>query len=256
MICKSVGTILIENGIIITKTPYANIDSFFINYPLHYLGITNMVKINNQQYSQEFPTIERIMEIAKNLRQKYQIENIEIKLRQCKIKIKDFRKEFRKSQIDSDEQLIKEYSNLIRIKKNLTRKREKIEKIILDKINNEYNIDISQELNCIKVRGIALCNSAENILNILPDLRDTYLAGASFPIFSYNLKEFANLMEDKNSAIEGGPCIIGVDEVFFCIIYKSGQMKYFDIMTGFEDGPKNVYMPKRYDLANVIETWI
>jgi len=254
MICTSVGEILIENGTVITKTPYVNMDSSFINYPLHYLGLTNTVKINNRKYSHEFPIIEGIMERAKNLEKQYKIENIDEKLRQCNKNIKEFRKEYRGVRIDLNEQLRNEYYNLVRIKKNLRTQREKVEKILFEQINNEFNIDISQELKCIKVRRIALCNTVENILNYLPDLRATYLAKASFPMFSYNLKKFTSLMKDKKSAIEGGPCIIGVDEVFFRIIYKSGQRRYFDIMTGFEDGPKNVYEPRRYNLANIIKT--
>lgn len=253
MFCKNVENILIENGTDIIKTPYANSDRVFIGYPLHYLGMTNIIKINDRKYLQEFPAIERVMEeVEEKLKKEYRLENKKRELRECKRKIKEFKKEYGKIHIGFDDQLKEEYHKLIKIKKDMTTQIEKGERTVFEQIRKKYKIDCSQDLKCIKVRGIALCNTVENIVKVLPKLKDTYIPRTNIPIFSYNLREFVNRLKDKNSAIEGGPCIIGVDETFFCIVYRNGQRKYFDIMTGFEDGPKNTYLPKRYDLANII----
>lgn len=251
-LCENVEKILIKNETDIIKTPYASGDRFFMGYPLHYLGVTNMTKINARKYLQEFPTIEMVVEKAENLKKEYDLENKDIELQECKRKIEEFKKEHGKVHLGFDDKLKEDYYKLIKIKKDLTAQRRQAERKVFEQIREGYKIDVSQDLKSIKVRDIALCNTVENIVKILPQLRGTYLTRATIPVFSYNLREFANRVKDKNSAIEGGPCIIGVDEAFFCLVYKNGQRRYFDIVTGFEDGPKNVYIPKRYDLATVI----
>ena len=252
MLCKNVENVLIETGTDISKTPYANCSRFFIDYPLHYLGLTNIVKINDQKYSQEFPTIEKAMKKAEKLEKEHELENIVRELQECKKKIKEFKKKYGKNHIGLDDRLKEEYYKLIKIKKDLTAQKGKVERTVFKQIRKECGIDVSQDLKCIKARGIALCNTIEDIVEILPKLKGTYLNRNSIPIFSYNLRAFADRLEDGNSAIEGGPCIIGVDEVFFCLVYRNDQRRYFDIMTGFEDGPKNTYLPQRYDLVDII----
>lgn len=170
---------------------------------------------------------------------------------QCKKQISEFKMKYGKNPWGYTEKCMNEFRILTKKRKNLSLRKEKLLMNISKKICRKYNFEILQDFNCIKIRNFALCNTVENLQKILPRLGNVF-PKKKIPIFSYKIYDFATKLKNNNSAIEGGPCLIGVDEISLSLIFKGGKTRHFDIMTGFEEGLHNIYFPNRYDLAEII----
>lgn len=246
---------ILEDGkTILDRTPYVNGDDFFYDYPLHYLGTVNIVKC--KKYDHEFPITNKIeKEIEELLRHDNDIEEICNALKVLKIKNDEFSRNHGKNSLRYSEDVAGEYHLLIARKRALRVQKQRLYSQVSANLQAKYGVDVSKGLDCIKcikVRNLAFLNTVDNVIQFFPQLQNTYLTRNRIPLFTYELRRFVDNFPIKKSAIEGGTCIIGVDEIYFALKYRSEQIRYFDIMTGSEEGPQNLYLPKKYDLFEVI----
>lgn len=82
--------------------------------------------------------------------------------------------------------------------------------------------------NCVDIKDFSM------IEGILPALHEfNYSGKKKLPYFTAGLSEIARaIRRGEKTAVEGGPCLFGTDEVLVKVIRKNGEERYFDYNTG------------------------
>jgi hypothetical protein len=114
-----------------------------------------------------------------------------------------------------------------------------IETSNIDKFTSELSSTTANEISLqnlllskqnkvlIVIRKIGLLNTYDNVISLLPNLSN--ICNKNIPVFTYNLANFSKSLPLDNSAIEGGPCLFGIDEVYFKVS-NCKKSHFFDLM--------------------------
>ncbi|HIV16676.1 MAG TPA: hypothetical protein IAB17_01655, partial [Candidatus Alectryocaccobium stercorigallinarum] len=86
----------------------------------------------------------------------------------------------------------------------------------------------------IRYKNTVNINDFYNVTNILPELSGINYSGRyDLPYFTAGLEQLAIARQaGEKTAVEGGPCLFGTDEVLVIVTRKGGQTDYFDYNTG------------------------
>jgi len=246
----NVKTLLEKNRLNLNQTVYFDQNDSFLKYPLFRLGLVNVSNVS--KYLEDFPSAKAIVDEWDKIDRENGVREHKAELEACLGKIKSFKHSHGKNPLGYDNELRDKYENLICLKKSL------IEKIEIGKEDTrrimfrKYKVSIPQNLKCLKIRAFGVCNTLGNVRSILPRLGSFSDIAADIPVFTYDLSGFTKRMERQISAIEGGPCIIGVDELYLILQFKNGRRVNYDFITGCEEGPQNEYNPNAYQLAEIV----
>ncbi|MCP4118481.1 MAG: hypothetical protein GY737_24405 [Desulfobacteraceae bacterium] len=141
---------------------------------------------------------------------------------------------------------------------NLTLRQQRELEEVSGKLKEEKGIFIgrSGNMHAIMLRCDLMFNTPENVGEILPQLKATYLLGNGLPLFTSDLGVFRRLTDRTKVVVHTAICIIGADEVFARIILDTGEILEFDTTTGNRIGAGDShcnYTPTTHALSDFVE---
>lgn len=246
----NIGALIAANDLTLDQTIYFDQGDSFLKYPLFRLGEVNIA--NASKYLQELPSAKSIMDEYEKIEREKGARKYEAERNACLEKIKLFKRSFGKNPLGYNKELHDQYDSLVSLKKSLSKKIETKQEDTRRIIYRRHKVSTPQDLKCLKIRAIGIGNTFNNVTMILPQLEGLSNITTNMPLFTYELSSFKTRMGKEKSAIEGGPCIIGVDELYLRLRFKNGAQINYDFITGCEEGPTNDYIPNTYPLAEVI----
>jgi hypothetical protein len=243
-------TLLQDNGIGLNETVYFNEEESFLRYPLFQVGDAKLSTAS--KYAVDFPILQTLECNCDQILQGNGTRQTEAELESCVEKMKAVKQHHGKNPRGYPDDVRQEYEALVCLKKNLVDKVDKGKNEALRAICREFQVSKIDGLKCLKVRGIGICNTLKNVQSMLPQLGGIASITGNIPVFTHRLLPFRKNIERQSSAIEGGPCIIGVDELYLSLQFKDGKKVDYDVMTGSAHGSGNYYGSKTYPLADVV----
>ncbi|MBR1737775.1 MAG: hypothetical protein IJ736_12290 [Firmicutes bacterium] len=91
--------------------------------------------------------------------------------------------------------------------------------------------------NSLLFKNIANVNDFEQTVNLFPAFENIqYYDRMNMPYFTNDLEMLKEAVENgEKIAVEGGPCLFGINEVLVNVRLKNGQVRLFDYANGKAD---------------------
>jgi hypothetical protein len=232
----TVGQLLSRQGVDMKNTPYDGQDE--INACV--FDAADFFKIADiEKYKMNFARSRKREIVIRSLGSDHVYAALSSRLETLKERLRELNEYGRQNAFFQSADLSEEEKTVVEETRNLRAEKKRlmgeIEELVV------RNAGVGKEEQVLTYKDTVLCNSLENMAEILPELQGMD-AGRLWrvPIFTKSFDELPT-KNGERCAVVGGPCLLGTGEMLVQVIHRDGRSFRFDFNTGNHSGDLRDY---------------